>query len=362
MKLFNALQKAVVFLFLLTLISCSAKQKSPFSTKMPGWMRDQIKEDLSAFPENNFSLQNLDNLMQEKAEACLLVRYTISNGVVHYATPVQDEGILFRAQAIQTALQKLCKKIEMPNVDFIATMHDSLDGEDLDVPVLAFAKMSTSKIVLMPDFEALLGYPGMRDQVKKANKEFPWNKKINQVAWRGATTGGIFSSDNFLDFPRTKACSASLQWPNLVNAKFSTLVQCVDPDKVQEMYPEYFGSSLSISQQIQYKYQLLIDGNSCAYSRAYWQFFSNCAVIKQASPSIQWYYRLLTPYVNFIPVNEDLSNLEDVLNWCLTHDSEVKKISNTAQKFAKKNLVHSSILQYTYFLLQEYAKIQSSSL
>jgi hypothetical protein len=64
--------------------------------------------------------------------------------------------------------------------------------------------------------------------------------------------------------------------------------------------------------------------------------------------------------VHYVPVNEDLSDLAERLNWVKTHDAEAKAISLNAQEFAKENLSFDRIFQYFYLLLLEYSRLQSS--
>ena len=115
---------------------------------------------------------------------------------------------------------------------------------------------------------------------------------------------------------------------------------------------------MPLFQQIQYKYQLLIDGNSCSYGRAFWQLFSNSVILKQDSDAIQWYYRALIPYVHYVPIKHDLEDLQSQLAWVLAHDTDAKKISKQAQMFATRNLSNKQILYYTYLLLCAYATLQ----
>ena len=126
------------------------------------------------------------------------------------------------------------------------------------------------------------------------------------------------------------------------------------PDAVRRNYAEYFGRTMSISEQLQYKYQLLIDGNSCAYSRSYWQLFSNCVIFKQSSPDIQWFYGALQPYVHYIPLEQDLSDLVEKILWARSHDDEAKTIMLNARNFAEANLTREQVHYYLYLVLKEY--------
>lgn len=177
----------------------------------------------------------------------------------------------------------------------------------------------------------------------------------------GEKQGYIFTEENFLTAPRSQAVTLSIQRPDLIDAKFSALSQCSHPDRILQRFNNYFSDPLPVQEHLQYKYQLLIDGNSCAYSRAYWQLFSNSLIFKQNSPHIQWFYKALTPYAHYIPVRSDFGDLLEKIQWAKEHDKEAQRISKNAQKFAAKNLKKSDVYFYVYVLLKEYAKIQSKT-
>lgn len=325
------------------------------------WMLEQIAEDLAPFQVSGVSISAMDQLIAEdhsQGSPKLFVRYKISNHRVEMIDHVSDHPCaLPRSKVIAEALKKLAEAVELPDLDFIVTMHDSLDQEQLPAPVFAFAKNPkySPQIVLMPDFEALEGRKRMIGKVNKANAKYPWSKKINQAVWRGSRTGGDFTLENFLSFPRSKTIELSLKFPELINARFGDYA--FSPEVQRQAYAPFFGDTLPMQSHIQYKYQLLIDGNSCAYSGGFWRLFSNSVVLKQASDSVQWYYRALQPYIHFIPINADMSNLVEMIQWALNHDAEAEQISTRAQAFAQENLHDFRILQYLHQLLLEYSKL-----
>ncbi len=326
----------------------------------PQWMLEQINEDLTSFYESGVSTGGLDRLMlldTANGSPRLLERVRVLNNQVemtHHSST--HPAASPRIGILVGAIKKLAQGLTLPDVDFIITMHDALDNQELSVPVFAFAKKPnlSPKIILIPDFESLGGREALIREVHKANAEHPWFSKLYRSVWRGSRTGGDFTLSNFLEFPRSKAVTLSLMSPRLIDARFETPDQ---KDPQLRAYPDYFGNRLSIKDQIKYKYQLLIDGNSCAYSGGFWRLFSNCVILKQSSESIQWYYRAIHPNVHFLPVNSDMSNLAEVIQWAMAHDEETKKVSEQAQAFANENLTDFRILQYLYHLLLGYAKL-----
>jgi hypothetical protein len=322
----------------------------------PQWMLDQIHADLAPLYELGISSSAMDQMIDQdmsKASPLLLARYKIQNNKVevsalHFPPRVDD---------VTNAIKKLAQAIELPDMDFIVTMHDAFDGCETLTPIFAFAKdpKYAPMVILIPDFEALSGREQLIRKVQESNEKYPWIKKTNKAVWRGSRTGGGFTLDNFLQFPRTRAVTCSLLNPNLLNARFS--IQASDKGEQERIFPQYFGKALPVEDHIQFKYQLLIDGNSCAYSGAFWRLFSNCVTLKQNSDSIQWYYGAIHPNIHFLPVNADLSNLPEVIEWAMKHDAEALQISKQAQAFANGNLTDLRIMQYLYYLLVEYAKL-----
>ena len=105
---------------------------------------------------------------------------------------------------------------------------------------------------------------------------------------------------------------------------------------------------------------MLIDGNTCAYSRAYWQFFSNCAIFKQNSDNIQWFYDLLQPYVHYIPLQQDMSDLKEKVSWAKQHESDVCAMVERAQQLANRYLMSADVHLYLYLLLLKHGKLSGA--
>ncbi|MBP9842273.1 MAG: hypothetical protein KBC64_07635 [Simkaniaceae bacterium] len=321
----------------------------------PLWMMDQIDRDLKGMTSGQLEKTML--IEKEKGN-CGLVLYKIRDSQVtaEVNDPHLKEGHRYRVMT--TVFQQIAALGLLSDCDFIVCLEDAVDGHpELPGPIFAFAKdIDSANVILMPDFDTIGDNSKWLVEAGRGNREYPWNKKIEQAFWRGGMTGGIFTQETFLHFPRSKVIKESLKHPHLIDARFTAVTQCDFPSKVKKKFPKYFGKSLSIKEHIKYKYQLLIDGNSCAYTRAYWQLFANSVILKQESKNIQWYYGALQPYVHYIPVKGDMSDVASKVRWALSHDAEVRKIAHNANRFASENLRLSDIYYYIYLLLNEYAE------
>jgi hypothetical protein len=340
-------------------------QKKVAKGQPPSWAVAQIAEDLKPFQEIGISCKALEDKMileKEGASDRGLVYFRISENTVSVicASPSchTNPALLIRLNSIQEALRFLCAATSIPDIDFLVSLHDGISDVQSNAPIFSFAKHKEAQgAINMPDFEILSnGYEHLKS-VAKGMEQYPWKKKQDVAFWRGAVTGGLPTMSNFLDLPRTRAVTASLKHPNLVDARFHLLPEGEESEKIKERFKDYFAASVSIKKHLKYKYQILIDGNSCAYSRAFWQLFSNSVILKQTSPHIQWYYGALKPYVHYIPLQEDLTDLVSQLKWAKNNERKVLKIVKNAQTFAHDNLKQSDVFYYLYLLFHEYAKL-----
>ena len=343
----------------------------------PDWMIAQIAEDLSPYKECGISLNAIDQAVQEYIgvvphNAHELVRCHIRNGVISIGQPFLTERTWGRWNVIYQALMNLSHIIALPDVNFVMCVGDSLDPraallfKKYGIPVLTFAKFKEDSVaILIPDFEVLSEgfYEKVLLDTSQGRVLFPWSVKEGKAFWRGATTGadnaGCYSLyvHNYQEFPRVKLAFFSAKYPCLIDAKLTALAQIGDA-RVFDFLAPYTGPVVSSINHLKYKYQILVDGNTCAYSRAYWQLFSDCLIFKQASPNIQWYYRCLCPYVHYVPVAYDFGDLNEKIEWAENHDTEVQEIIANANDFAKKNLRKQDVYLYLYLLLKKYADLQ----
>jgi hypothetical protein len=328
----------------------------------------QIQADLAPFKKNSVTAKNILDTMNELPEGMMAAIYRIDS---HEASIIASKNQA-TAQYIVTSLMlrgfqefvAFCQKnsLRIPEVEFVVYIDDwTTTVTPYSAPLFVFAKDTTrgQGLVVLPDFEMLSGYEEIAAQTLDACEKSPWKHKKEMVIWRGTTTGsphnGSYTPSNFRDFPRTKLVDLSLANPDIVDARFTKL--CQGAELFAAQLSKYCGNFMPIWGHIPYKYQILVDGNTCAFSRAYWQLLSNCVMFKQTSSHIQWYYRGLKPYVHYVPVKEDLSDLISQVKWARSHDKKVHLISKNATAFAQENLTKDEAFTYLHRLFVEYEKL-----
>lgn len=319
------------------------------------WMLDQIAKDLGTFKSNGITESLLSQTINEmnKDDRC---RFKIISGQVIMEIETLSSLMLFRAIILNNAFNRLAREYSLPDLDFICCLKDSVMINNLSpFPIFSFAKKFNEPYILFPDSDALSGCYKYFDKI---DKRVLWKDKLNKGFWRGSTSDGDYSSKDFLTKPRYLIVLLSIQFPDIVDARFTNLVQGAESNPEILSSPFLLGNHVSTYESSKYKYLIDVDGNTCGYSRCYWTLLSNSAVFKQVTDNMQWYYGAIEPYKHYIPVKKDFSDLIEKILWARSHDDKIKKISKNATKFVQNNLNEEDIYLYLYLLLTEYAKLQ----
>ena len=328
-----------------------------FAHAVPNWMTSQIQEDLASYQENKIlrsKVLEVFNQAQAPSEQKLLVLFELKDGKLS-ATP--DKQVTANHHAFQSyvqSVQRLIDGADLPDLIFILTLHDGWTGS-LSVPIFApCAHTDFPGTICFPDFEALgLRYP-LKDVVKKS--EVRWKKKITKAFWRGSTTGACFTRSNCYDIPRSRLVIQSLQYPRLLNARFVNYCQFEEPSFIAEFQKKCPSSPpVSVPRHLRYRYLIDVDGNASSWSRVYWILLSHSVLLKQASPWYQWYYKAIKPWVHYIPLAHDVSDIKDKIIWAKRNDGKAHKIAQNATNIVEGIFSEEAIRTYIVQLLKSYA-------
>jgi hypothetical protein len=301
------------------------------------------------------TLEDMENTIKRYAPYGFVL-CTIQNNQFSWSCHPPEAINDFRSTTLANGINALVQAIPLPNVTFLVYISESFTGEDDQAPVFTWCRHKElgKRAVCLPDYDALNGNYNFLREVSLGSQYYPWDSKQNLAFWRGAPTGDWSARLKFMDLPRIKLVQESKLFPQFIDAHFTG----VFPGQDRSFLEPFLGNSLSVTEHLRYKYQILVDGHVSAFSRAYWELFSNCVIFKQESLWYQWYYSQLQPYVHYIPYKADASDLVEQLMWAMQHDEEVHQISRNANDFANNNLKHSDIMLYVYLLLIKYAELQ----
>lgn len=178
------------------------------------------------------------------------------------------------------------------------------------------------------------------DFINYEKKSTPWENKINDVIWRGSPTGIQESNKN----KRILLCEKYIDKYNI--GIISTW----------DRWPSYYlKEKTSIIDMLKYKYQISIEGNGYATDLK-WKLASNSIVLMIPPILETWAMEgLLKPYVHYIPLKDDYSDLAEILDWCKQNDDKCKEIVNNANVFMKQ-FEDFNVETELFNLIKEYYK------
>ncbi|KAL7433649.1 hypothetical protein ACHAXH_007174 [Discostella pseudostelligera] len=113
-----------------------------------------------------------------------------------------------------------------------------------------------------------------------------------------------------------------------------------------------------IYEQSKYKYLIYADGH-CAACRYGFMMRLGSVILKVAPRQVadtMWYFPLLVPYVDHVPVKADLSDLEEKIRWCRQNDDKCRQIGENAKIFYEKFVARNSLLDYVEMICKQISK------
>ena len=202
-------------------------------------------------------------------------------------------------------------------------------------PILPYPVLSWSRhkgdlsVVLIPDqyYIQQNGYFELLLQIKQSDWR-PWAFKQNKVFWRGGTNGYPYSIYD-------PTCTMNQR----------QIAVAIGSHHLDVMDIQHSGSTPK-SEFLKYKYLLDVDGTVNAWDGFFWKLGSNSVVLKMESHWEEWYYDQIKPWVHYIPVKGDGSDLYEKYQWAEANQDKVQDIIRNANELVYKN-------RYEYTLLSK---------
>jgi hypothetical protein len=226
------------------------------------------------------------------------------------------------------------------------------------LPLLAFSRhVQDSESFLMPDpaFLREQGYKEDRLQLDKFKLEVPWELRQPVLFWRGANTGLEMYGPDWKQAARIRlAClSKQINQPECFDACISKVLDYGDARRAEEIRAMgIVGDYLPMIDFFDRRYQVDVDGESCAWVSLFLKLYSGSLVVKVQSDWQQWYYDRLKNGENYIELKKDLSDLPALLDWISAHDQECKTIGEKAAALAKEVTYETSAREVAALLRQ----------
>ncbi len=240
-------------------------------------------------------------------------------------------------------LSNIAKKL--PESGVFEVIVDLGDGDDSgDYRRLSFCSARPDSI-LMPDpyFYFNNNYDEYRAFVAQYAK--PWHERKNVIFWRGGSGGPRLKSPDPQDplnwecQQRLQLCAASRKsvHPHMLDVALVHLRTIGEAFLREAIEREGFlKPEVPKAEFLNYRYQVDVDGWTNAWSLLD-KMISGSTILKVESAFgyRQWFYDKLIPWINFIPVASDVSDLDAIISWIISHTSDCAKIADNAASLAK---------------------------
>ncbi len=354
------------------------------------WDRKHIKEQMDAIPLKQFSTKYLKtkfNKTNSAAKGNFFCSFEIKDNVLYLNNKKFTEEDF---QEMKDSLDPLkvtpsvllafwlynfSKKTTLPNVYFYYTwwsINTGWNPDFINFPVLVGTKESRHKNTLT----FIEAYSLRNNHWKKLSNQIitndtPWEMKENLLFWRGYVsdlkwkfTSNIIDGITKTYSPRIFLYLLSLQKPNLIDARLVSVNENIRENIRNELGLDDFIENIprvSIIEHLNYKYQIVADGFHCSNPGYSWRLLSNCCVFKIDSDLFQWFYIGLKPWIHYIPIKKDLSDLIEKIQWTMVNDNAAKTIAENGKYFALKYLTLDSIEERALMFLNIYADYQQKA-
>lgn len=227
---------------------------------------------------------------------------------------------------------------------FVGTVHLNLSDLGI-IPGLCFSDNRES-FTLIPDMSFIesVGYSRYRQHF---NRSKDWQERLDTVFWRGSTTGTPPSA-RLSDNERAALC--------LLACRHSDQDFDFGISQIVQFSPEWRDAAVSagiVKNFVpwhlldHYKFHIDIDGNTNSWPGLFSKLLSGGLVLKIKSEHAyrQWFYHLLLPWVNFVPIRSDLGDLVETVQYLRAHPSEAKRIAAQGQRLAQ-DLTYEKVLEF----------------
>jgi len=190
--------------------------------------------------------------------------------------------------------------------------------------IFAMCKKTNDKhTILVPDSHYISNH-GYLDIFSKMDKErISFTSKTPMCVWRGYLGNGTVH--NFFD-PSDKHGLNQRDYFKKLHS--------------ENRFPKvnYEESTMSKEDQAKFKYILDIDGFSNTWDATVWKLYSGSVLLKLKSRWKQWYYDDLHEWEHYVPVENDFSDLNDKIEWCIHNEDKCIQITENAKRFVLDKL------------------------
>jgi hypothetical protein len=319
-----------------------------------------------------------------------------NNCLLRYEYPIYEGDT--NVSNVKNMLEELCEKRKIPDIEFflnrrdfpILTKNNSEPYYDLwdsynhplvshnydkYIPILSMSKTNLFADILIPTHEDWSRIQSVENKwfcksyrsCDEYNFEVSWEDKKNIAVFRGSSTGSGVTIDTnqrlkiaHLSYLKKIDENDNLPYLDAGITKWNLRIKKLmkSPElKVIDIHSLPFGlvPFMTIEEQCKHKYIIHVDGHVSAF-RLSLELNMGSVILLVDSEWKVWYSELLKPFVHYVPISKDLSDIYDKIKWCKSNDEKCKKIVSNAKKFYEMYLQKDGVLDYMQKLLCDIKK------
>lgn len=225
------------------------------------------------------------------------------------------------------------------------------------LPVFSFSKTADYQDIMYPAWTFWEGGPAvwpiyptglgrwdlMRDDLKQSAAQWPWKKKESKGFFRGSRTSP----------ERDPLILLSRESPELVDAEY-TKNQAWKSEKDTLGKPP--AKEIPLVDHCKYKYLFNFRGVAASF-RFKHLFLCGSLVFHVGDEWQEFFYPQLKPWVHYVPVQQDLSDVKELIQFAKENDGIAQEIALRGRQFILDHLKMEDISCYWERLLTNYSKL-----
>jgi hypothetical protein len=327
------------------------------------------------------------NTIQNSNISCLTAEYN-NNEFIYNIYESNDKGEIHRSLFVFENIKKIIDIFQIKfakKIYFFHNRSDACQSKNLNYPLISHSrKIGYDEIILWPltiTKNTFIHYD--LNYYKNERDNIIWNNKRNKFIFKGMNSGNPFSCVKYQwNYERCSRVDLLLEYLKLpqelqekgeitfdyIYPNMSELMSIVDND---EKIFEKFGKILLPGKNIDdlrkeiklvlnnvkprqklnylfdYKYIICPEGFDVS-SGLNWVLCSNSLAIV---PPFHYENTIinsdyLKPYIHYVPIEENFSNLREILEWCMMNDEKCKEIIKNANDYSNKFLSEDFMINY----------------
>jgi Glycosyl transferase family 90 len=217
--------------------------------------------------------------------------------------------------------------------------------------------------------------------IRRYHVRYPWHSKTKKLLWRGSLSGPLLNytsprarialfAAQHLDHPLLDVGLHSIpsrHWPNRTAPAPAASATATTTDRTSKRHSHAinFTALLGPNEELANfipsnefaKYAAILDTDGNSWSSRFGRLLcSNSVVLKVEPQYVDYFYKYLEPWGQYVPVREDLSDLLEKVEWALhpRNVDQVQGIISRANQFCIQHMLHSSLTRDILDIFEAY--------